>query len=252
MGKNNVPQTADEIIRELQQRVKQLEAASQTRVAMDTITGGTLTVQDAAGTAYLKIGKVNPNLTDGSTQYGLLLYRQSGDELVGGLAIALADPSANVNDPPIQTVRMYDINGNLVYNDDAISGTGLGRPYLSFPMGRSDYANWPSTTSATMADMFFGTPPAQQPKVTVEGLYNAPSGTNAQIQLISGTTVLGGPVTVNGSTTALIPWTIGPVAFPAAVGASYLAPTDLRVQACRTAGTGTVQVAVGASYGQQS
>lgn len=248
MGTNNFPPSAEQVIRDLQARVKQLEAASQTRVPLDTITGGALRVQDASGNTYVYIGEYGAPYPDGSPQYGLAIGRQTGEQQVGSPILAVFSPAPAVTPP---SMHLYDAAENQIFGDDGISGFGLAVPYLSFPMQRSDSAGWPSTTSATMVDMYFSFPPAQQPKVQVWGYMVAPSGTNASIQLISGTTVLGSPIAVNGSGGA-VGWIIGPVAFPEVVGAAFLIPTDLRVQASRTAGTGSVALAIGAAFGQQT
>jgi hypothetical protein len=250
VGQNNFPPSAEMKIRELEQRIKQLEASSQTRVPIDTITGGALQVQDAAGNTYVYIGRQGVSWPDGSPQYGMRIVRQDGPESVGTVAFDFfTDDPANA----AQTLNMYDASGNLVYGDDALSQFGLAAPYIPMPLFRSDAANWPATTSATMTDMFFGWPTVQHPKITVWGLMNAPSGTTAQIQVISNTTVLGaGPLTVPGASSGPTVWQVGPAPFASAVGASIRDFTDLRVQACRTAGTGTVQVAVGLCVGVQS
>lgn len=245
MAQNNYPPSAEMDIRNLQERIKALEAAVQTRVALNTITGGTLTVQDAAGNAYVVIGKLGPNWPDGSPQYGLSIGRQIGSEQVGGAILALFTDAPGT---AAQALSLYDASGNLVYNDDAVSAFGIARPYLSFPMERSDSTNWVTVTSPVMTDVYFGFPPLQQPKVSVWGYVYAPAGTTAQIQLISGTTVLGSPLSINPAG-VVSGFTYGPVAMPPGVFAD---PIDLRLQAARTAGTGIVQVGVGASFGCQS
>lgn len=250
MGQNNYPPSSEMDIRDLQQRVKELEAAVQTRVALNTITGGTLMVQDAAGNTYLKIGRVSPDLPDGSPQYGVEIYRQGGDEDVAGLAFALKNFSGNIP-AQSQILNMYDGTGQQVFGDDAVSAWGLAFPYMPLPLVPSDPSLWPSTTSSTMSDLWIGFPPIQNPKISVWGYMNAPFGTNASLQMISGSTVLGAPFTVTGQ--GVPNWFIfGPQEFPQLVGAQFANATDLRLQGCRTAGTGTVQVAVTACFGQQS
>lgn len=250
MGTNNFPPSADEIIRDLQQRITRLEAAAQNRVPLDTITGGNLQVQDAAGNTYAFIGEYGNAYPDGSPQYGFFLARQTGEQQVGGPVMALFNGAPGSGGA--QTMNLYDASGNLIYGDDGLSSYGLARPFIPFPMMRSDLANWPSTTSGSFVDVFFSFPPVQSPKVYFQGYMSAPTGTNAQIQAVSGSTVLGQTGTLIGSTTGLTFWSLGPIEFPQAVGAAYATPTDLRIQASRTAGSGTVQVAVGASYGCQS
>lgn len=248
MGTQNYPESADMVIRDLQRRIELLEAAAQTRVAQDTITGGALRVQDLEGNTYMYVGSIVPGLSDGSPQYGLILYRQTGNGEIGNAALIFG--SGDTSHGLTQVFGLIDASGNTIWVDDGDSGVGIGRPYLSFPMGRSDNQNWPTCTSATFTDMFFSFPPVQQPKVLVTGYAFAPTGTSYQLQLVSGSTVLAGPTSFTGNTSTLSAFTFGPVAWPA--GTAFLARTDLRVQAARTSGTGNVQIQVGAAYGCQS
>jgi hypothetical protein len=243
MGKVNLPASADELLREILRRLQALEAGAQTRVPMDTITGGNLQVQDAAANTYLFIGSVLPGFSGGVTQYGVLLYRQSGNESVGAPALTLFSGGGG----PPQTLGLYDAAGNTLWTDDGLAGQGIGRPYLELGMERSDSANWPNTNSGSFQDMYFGLPLHQHPKVVASGRVICPTGVNAALQLTANGTSIGS-TNITGNTGVAQTWSIGPVAWAGA----HMAQMDMRLQARITSGSGTVQVALANFYGQQS
>jgi len=244
MGKVNLPASADQLLRDLLARVQALEAAAQTRVPMDTITGGALQVQDVAGNTYFYLGQISPNLPDGAPQYGLLVYRQSGDEAVGNLAMSMFCGTGALP----QTFGLYDAAGNDVFTDDGLSAQGIGRPYMELGFQSSSSTVWNSTSSGSFQDMFFSNPPHQHPKVTAMGRVICPTGVNAALQLTAGGVALGSPTAVTGNTGVAQPFQIGPVAW----AGSHIANVDLRLQARITSGAGTVQVGLANLYGQQS
>lgn len=143
---------------------------------------------------------------------------------------------------------IVDSLGDTLVSADSASGQGLARPYLEIALGRADTANWPTTTSASFVDMFFGLPAHQHPKIYFQGKCLVPTSTNAAIQLISGSTVIGAPVAITGSTGVQQVWSIGPVVW----GGTHAAFTDLRVQARVTSGAGSIALMVGTAVGQQT
>lgn len=244
MGAVNLPASADQLLRELLARVQALEAAAQTRVPMNTITGGALRVEDAGGNTYQYTGAISPNLTDGSPQYGFQLYRQSGDESVGSLALSLLNSAGLIP----QTLGLYDAAGNNLWTDDGAAGQGIGRPYLELGFQSSSSTVWNSTNSGSFQDMFFSNPPHQHPKVTALGRVICPTGVNAALQLTVGGVAIGSPTGITGNTGVAQTFQIGPFAW----SGSHIANTDLRVQARITSGSGTVQVGLSNLYGQQT
>lgn len=243
MPRVNLPPSVDEEIRQLKKRISDLEAAAQTRVPQNSVSGGTLVIEDDAGNVSVYAGGINPPWVGAGLQYGFLLYREGGPDEAGPLALALYTGTGTGT----QIMSLWDASENIVFSDDGISGQGLSTPFLEIALGRSDTANWPTNSSGTFTDQFFGFPAHQHPKIYFQGRCLVPTGTNAAIQLISGSTVLGSAA-VTGSSGAVQYWSIGPVPW----AGSHLAFTDLRVQTRITSGTGSIAIMVATAVGQKS
>lgn len=226
-------------------RLKQLEAARRLQNASIgagglTIDGGALDVITPAGVDLLKIGPVQWNHLDGSTQQGVVIRREDGTQALAMYAV----PAVQGND--VQAMALWDRTGNAIIAEDTLAGVGIALPYLPIAWAPARYTDWFASTAAAFEDVHQATIKKMQPwAYVVIGATTDVSGTTGQIQLTINGVPWGAPTVITflvGSTT------IGPFPLPG----NFKDQIDLRIQAMRTAGTGAVRCAVLASSGLQS
>lgn len=141
---------------------------------------------------------------------------------------------------------LYDQSANAVLAEDTLSGAGLALPYLQNVFAPARYTDWLASTSATFEDVHRATIKKLQPYAYVSLGYAADtSGTTGEVQVTVNGTPIGTPTAVTFAIGAV---SVGPFALPGA----YKSQIEIRVQAHRTGGTGTIRCAVLAASGLQS
>lgn len=200
---------------------------------------------------------------DGSVMFRLGKQTQGdrGFELSranGTLAFAVSE----VFQGGVQALRMFDNSGNNILSEESL-GSGLGRPYLSLPMqpvlatagtvNAGPYGFEVVTSSTSWTPVARTQFPRQNQYVTVKVQVAASDLTTAASVRVTDTVggvlsqFLSGPFTANraaGSTGYV------EVALPSlVVPGAYMGSVALDVQVQRTAGTGSLRVAVTESRG---
>lgn len=142
-----------------------------------TIDGGDLKLIDENGVEVVNFGTVSFNGEEGSR--GWLFKFDSGD-----VAFSLGGT------PGDQFWGLWDENNNYLVTNDAISGYGLGRPYLGYRMVPSADAqiagtsHWPTHTNTSFTKLMQGINPVWHPKVSVGVLTNVAGGGTAHWRLL--------------------------------------------------------------------
>lgn len=242
----NTPTDLIDRIRALERQVSDLTGRVNIRPALNTIVGGSVTikdggaliVQDTSGDNVLSIGKVAPDV-DGEPQMATVIRRMDGS-----LAFAVWTAATT----GIQPVRIYDLNSNIIFADDtAQAGGGIAIPYLPYnvpqPIAR---AGWGTTASTTYAAVLRTTSPIAQPKMYIQVIQGAASGSTATGQL---RVMVNGVQMVEGANGDNIDGTFD---VPSYAYPGFPLQWVVEVQAKVTAGTGTMAVSVRSCYGKQS
>ncbi|MFG2330583.1 hypothetical protein ACGFMM_13220 [Streptomyces sp. NPDC048604] len=234
-----LPEDLLDLIRELQRRVHRLSTAAVTRPALNTISGGDVTitgggrlmVKDKAGNSLLHIGGISAH-ADGTPQQGVLMRREDGSLAFG------------IYGPDTQFLSVWDRFGSIVVADDTQTG-GLARPYVPIPM----YPSPTPVTSASWTRVLQGGMYLQHPRLAVGVWVQADTGTTVEARVrylaADGSTVqLGGDVSATGQS------------FTEALVAPHGQPTfswsNLFVEGRRVSGTGAAAVGVLFAEGRQS
>jgi hypothetical protein len=211
-----------------------------------TVDGGFFRVVDATGAELFYIGPMGPDFTDGTPQRGWTVRRADSTP---ALAMYDADPGDGSPGTYRQALNWYDRSGNVVLADDTDGGVGLARPYIPW-MITSD-RDVVTVTNATALNTWVETHvlagPRQHPKMAVGLSATAPSGTNGELRLVYGSTVVAGPTAFTGAGGGAAPsylFTLPP--------GTHMDLTYVSVQARRTAGTGTISVRPFFAYGTQT
>lgn len=140
----------------------------------------------------------------------------------------------------------YDQGGTAILAEDAFGGQGLALPYLAMAAAPARYTDWPGSTSATFEDVYRISPYKQQSSAFVVVGHTADAAaTTGEIQVTVNGTQVGSTVAVTFSQTAT---TVGPFLLPGAIRDQV----DVRVQARRTGGAGSIRLTVLAASQIQS
>lgn len=144
-------------------------------------------------------------------------------------------------------LRMFDESGNEVVATDA-TNEGLARPYLPLPFCRDIGSEQMTTTSAVFQNRWRLDAQLQHPRVRVRVYYQSIGGAIGEVRLWDETD--GVPL---GDVLAVPNGAFSSHAFEADVPAgSFGEWHDLRVQARRTNGVGSIGTEVVSAYGIQS
>ncbi|WP_175409936.1 hypothetical protein [Streptomyces sp. TRM64462] len=234
-----LPEDLLDLIRELQRRVHRLSTAAVTRPALNTISGGDVTitdggrlmVKDETGDTLMHIGGITPH-TDGSPQQGVLIRREDGSLAFG------------IYGGDTQALTIWDRFGKIVVADDTVTG-GLARPYVPIPL----YPAPTPVTSTVWTRVLQGGMYLQHPRLAV-GLWvqaDADTTVEARVRYLAadGSTLqLGETATATGS------------AFTQLIVAPHGQPTfswsNLYIEGRRTSGTGSAAVGALFAEGRQS
>lgn len=132
----------------------------------------------------------------------------------------------------------YDAAGTAILAEDAISGHGLALPYLTMAAAPARYTDWPGSTLGTFEDIYLLNPYKQQPYAFVVIGHTADAAaTTGEAQVTVNGMQVGSTISVTFSQTAT---TVGPFLLPGAIRDQV----DIRVQARRTGGAGTIRLTV--------
>lgn len=128
--------------------------------------GGEFEVQTENGTPMFFLGKLNA----GGTDYrGIRLKRENGTDMFYNGLVA--------SDANKVYFAWLDRDGNVIVSDDAVTGEGLARPWLSMPTVPVLASMIPRTTSATYASVYStGWVIKQQPSCDVHALLYSTGG----------------------------------------------------------------------------
>lgn len=241
------PRSLWEAIRQIQRDIQELRAARTLQAAtigaggLTIAGGGALTVVTPTGQETFLVGAFPPgyNHSDGSSQLGMQLWRESG-------TTAFALFSA-VGDPNGQAWTWYDISGNIIFAEDEASAQGLGRPYLDASgwFGATETPAW-TTTSGTFTTVMNLPWIKQHPRVTANFLVQCAAGVAGEIRLVddAGTQI--------GATQVIPAASYFYGSLTGTIAGSHMLSTFLHWQARVTSGSGTIGVKGLSTFGVQS
>lgn len=231
-----LPEDIIDRLRSLENRVKQLYTAANSRPPLNKFTNGTLQVSSPeTHVAILQVGQWNDK------EYGLSLRRQTGEPV---LDIWNGSGSAAA----MQPFRMHDAYGHELISDDVLTG-GLARPWLTM-LAPADtaHARWPQTTATAWTTVARSQNPLWQPRMRLLIATASSSSTvSGQVRVLVNGTPWGDPVNT-GSNLDRTDLTVPADTFASAFGT----PFTVEIQAIVTGGTGTVYAQTVAMYGTQS
>lgn len=169
-----MPQLPEDIIDRLTQmerRIQQLSTAVNTRPALNTVSGGSLSVGPSGGPVIFRVGNWNGD------EYQMELRRQTGKR---AMSLYNGDGTATSQQP----LRFYDSAEREIISDDITTG-GLARPWLAMlPPQDSAYTRWPQTTSTTMTTVAMSYNSVWQPKMRLLMNTRVSSGATGSVQVL--------------------------------------------------------------------
>ncbi|MGC0427604.1 hypothetical protein RKD32_003959 [Streptomyces sp. SAI-195] len=232
-----VPQDVLDRLTSLERQVRQLTGRAQMRPALNQVLngdvqigeGGQLIVRSPDDITSMLIGDLDT--TTGGKEFGIRLRRRDGSE-----ALSIWN---GVRTDEAQAFRIKDAHGNDLLTED-VTTEGLYRPWI--PYGTpipSDYNLWPKTTSTAWEEIARIRASTQHPRLRYYLTALESSGTEGQSRI----TVDGTPVATSGSGD---PAMQGVASIPSY---EFGKEVDIRIEARRISGTGTVYVAPHALYG---
>lgn len=229
----NIPQPAHTIAskyNDLLRRVKALEAANPLQAGA-TITGGGLTgIDPNTGHRTFFVGLGGFDDGSGRQQMETLFFRASD----GSVALAIFDGGTGLGHTYSQALAIYDRAGDVIVADDTTSGQGLARPYI--PLGAFTDTSVPTatTTSASFVTLQSLAGYKQHPKLVMQILVYADSGTTGTIQVVDQASNV-------VATTNLTSGQFGYVSFgPTALAGTHELPISLNIQGKVLTGAGKV------------
>ncbi len=208
----------------------QIRPAQSSAITDDITIGPTkaLKVQNAAGSSVQFL------LGQDGAQRVARLYRTDGS-IAFSVATATAAP---------QAATIWDLNGAAVVHDDPTGG-GLARPYIPWVYAPARTADWLASTAAAFEDIYRMTVYKINPTGFVTIGHIADAATAGEVRVTVNAAATGATTTVGTSQGAV---TVGPFALPGAQESTV----EIRVQARRTSGAGSVRCAVLAASGYHS
>ncbi|MEU8805065.1 hypothetical protein [Streptomyces anthocyanicus] len=232
-----VPQDVLDRLTSLERQVRQLTGRAQMRPALNQVLAGTvrigeggqLMVEAEGGVRHLLVGDLATSY--GETEFGVIISRRDGSE-----ALSVWN---GTNPDEAQAFRIKDAKGNDLLTED-VTTEGLYRPWI--PYGTpvpSDYNLWPKTTSTSWEEIARIRASTQHPRLRYYLRALEDPGTEGQSRI----TVDGTAVATSGSGD---PAMQGYAEIP---DYEFGAEVDIRIEARRISGTGTVYIAPLAMYG---
>lgn len=240
----------------LWERVRKIAAEEVARFARSgflrnaRISGGAgLTVADGG-----KFRALYPDELGGETAFyvGDIYGAESRDYLGTGVLIQAPDGTDLAvfrTDSHFGTTmqNIYDSGGRIIFGNDAASGQGLARPYLSGGFARARYADWGvSTTSSTFETLFEQRIWKQHPRleVAVRASMDTTDTTGEVRVLVNGVQL--GATTSEGYATTYRYFGPEPIA------GAHMETVIVEIQGRRTSATGALRVESRYWVGRQS
>lgn len=223
---------------DLERQIRELRA--ERRLASSTIAaGGTLRVVDTHGTVVAVIGNLDEVIPG---KHGFWLGRPG---LTPSQAVSVFGTGEGGD---LGFVGLWDRAGNYIVTDDAESGQGLARPYLSLPIGELS-APTATTTSGTFVDVAAGATALHHPVLYAYMLVRSDNGTTTgEVRLTLNGNVIGSTISIAGNEFAIR--TIGP--FDVSPLPVFTQINTIAAQARRTAGAGNIGLRVLSILGLES
>ncbi|MFD7410611.1 hypothetical protein [Kitasatospora purpeofusca] len=228
-----MPALPDDIlarITRIEAQLRETTGRAQIRPPQNTAVGGDFTVGGTQALRVLKASGVGDQF----------LIGQDG----GQRAAKFYRPDGTIAFSTVLQTTIWDGTGNAVLHDDS-GGVGLGRPYLPMVAAPARTADWLATMSATFEDVWRLSPIKLNPRGTITIGHIADASTAGEVQVTVAGSPVGSPTTLG---TTLGTTVIGPFTVPGALESTV----DIRVQARRTSGLGTVRCVVLAANGFHS
>ncbi|MEU9447270.1 hypothetical protein [Streptomyces sp. NPDC048277] len=231
-----MPQLPEDIIDRLTQmerRIQQLSTAVNTRPALNTVTGGALSVGPADGPAIFRVGNWN------GKEYQLELLRQTGHRAI---SMYNGDGTATSEQP----LRVYDSAGREIFSDDVGAG-GIARPWLNMlPPQDTTATRWPQTTvTSQFTTIAMSYNVVWQPNMRLLINTRTSSGATGQVQVLVNGAQWGGVATAPADFDYS-----GPVSSDFA--SVYNTLLKVEIQALVTSTSGTVYANPVLMYGRQT
>lgn len=215
--------------------VRRLEDLERTVRSMQTllVNAGTLQVNDPnSGNRVFFVGEAGMNDGSGRMQAIVDIRRQDGTA-----ALEMIDGGTAPGHTIEQALQWFDRAGNIVIADDTNGGIGLADPILSVG-SFVDITSLASTTSASYVDLQWCAGIRLHPRVEASLLVQSTvAGTTGNVRIVDNAGSVIGTVAVTSLEFGQV--SIGPVAWPAGWAWGEGMQT-LKIQAERTAGTGTI------------
>lgn len=228
-------------IKKLEQRIRNLETNS--RAGHTSVDMGAMRVNtsdDSKFQIYIEgIKQVEIGASNGAPE--MRFWRANG--LTAFFMTRFADRDI---------IGMQDNSLHTIFGDDAITGFGLSRPWLTIPFYDDlQFAPARTTTSATFANLQWATYNVQHPFVFVTSLVRTSDGTTGGelILKINGNVVNSTTTSIPLGYNSLLTQSIN---FAYHGGIPHGEDCELVVAARRTAGAGNIGVRVVHAYGRQT
>lgn len=219
----------------LERRLQKLETAP--RAGNTSVSHGKFLIQDGAGGAQLlRAGYLGQDAASGEDVRGTAIHRPTGEYVMATWSGVSGDVGG--------FWALYDKAGNIVVSDDAVSGQGIGRPYLgAAAFAPTDGSKWPTVVSATWTTQWLGMLIKQQPQLQLYVWTQTDTGTSGDVRWTTGTDTVAQSVASGENTIRTL---TGPVS------GAHLDQLEISVDMRRTSGGGRMACWVMGAYGAAS
>jgi hypothetical protein len=233
MGQVNQPSNLIDQVIALRKEVAELR--KRVGIGNATISGGTFTVRQD-GAIRMVDGSGNLVLYFGPDDNGRQIIRIARD---GGREVLYTYAIANGE----QYWALTDRTNTIVVSDDAVSGSGMARPWIPVSFERVRFKDMPTVTNASFETVWEANFNRSHPYIELYSVDGCDTGTTGAAQV-----VITDPTT--NTATVVDSWTNGsglgrayrgPYPLP---GETYVGPVRVAVQYRRTGGTGNVYAVI--------
>lgn len=201
-----------------------------------TIEGGFLKSIDPEGQETLYVGPMTPNRPDASPQQAWVIRDDNGTARI----FVWDDDPTGVGGYR-QQVAINDSSNRRVFQDDKVTGNGLARPWLSMPMTKPRFLDWPKCAINSWETLWECRMDKQHPKIWISIMSAVEAGSAGQIRLM-----VGG---VQQFFRNVNPGTIYMDEHGADIATPWGEEVQVNVDAIRTSGAGALGVEVRYCYG---
>lgn len=228
-------------IKDIIKRLQDVERANPLATGATISSGGLTFIDPNTGNVTGQIGLGGFNDGSGRTQMRTAFYRADGS-----LAFIIADLGSVPGHTFAQALQLFDRLGNIWAADDTTSGQGIAKPYIPIGFFTDNTVPTSTTTSTSFTTLQTLVGYKQHPKVIMQVLVYADSGTTGVIQVVDQAGNVLGSTTLTSGQFGYV--TFGPVAL---AGAHELA-VSLNIQGKVTSGAGKVGARGVSAHGVQS